>query len=335
MIIIQTVILATKRREDKFKEAASAYKVLSDSEQRARYDQFGHQGFQSNGDPFSGFGDINDIFSAFGDLFGGRMRQRGPLPGEDIHVRLTIDFKEAVTGVKKTIRIARNETCSTCDGSGAARGTSVTQCTRCKGQGQILHAQGFFSVQTVCPNCRGSGDIIESPCASCRGSGVTKKEAPVDLTIPAGIDDGQTLRLAGKGHASLEGGADGYLYVSIRVREDRRFVREGDDVSTEIPIGIVTAVLGGTVKVPILQDHVTGEKEIEVSAGTQTGDTRVLRGEGFPRLQRKGNGNHIIRFVVKIPKNINKKSREMLQSLAEDIDKEYVKPTKRGIFSGK
>ena len=311
-----------KGAEEKFKEASSAYKVLSDPNQRSRYDQFGPEGLNGNA---AGFRGVEDIFSAFGDLFtdffgttrGGRRQRRGA----DLQVHLELSFAEAVHGVAKEIEIQRQEPCETCDGSGAKPGTKRESCQVCGGKGQVLHAQGFFMIQTTCPSCRGEGSVLKERCASCRGAGTQGKTSKLSINVPAGVDDGQTLRLAGKGEAARgggSGGATGHLYVSLHVEPDKRFVRDGEDVLTEVPISYVTAALGGEVEVPTLEDMCRGSAKVDVKAGTQPGDVVVRSGKGVPRVSARGAGDQIVRFVVEIPKKLSNRERELLKEIAEE-----------------
>jgi molecular chaperone DnaJ len=309
-----------KSAEDKFKEAANAYKVLADPNQRARYDQFGPEGLNGAS---AGFRGVDDVFSAFGDLFAdffGQSRGRRERRGADLEVGVELSFAEAVHGVTKEIEIHRQEPCATCDGSGAKAGTSRETCATCKGKGQVLHAQGFFMIQTTCPTCRGEGSTVRDRCGACRGSGAVSKSSTLSVSVPAGVDDGQTLRLAGKGEAARggAGGAAGHLYVQLRVQPDERFLREGEDVLTEVPLSYVMAALGGEVEVPTLEDNCTATAKIEVKAGTQPGDVMVQKGKGVPRVGARGRGDHVVRFKVEIPKKLSSRERELLREIAEE-----------------
>jgi len=307
-----------KGAEEKFKEASSAYKVLSDPNQRARYDQFGPEGLNGQA---AGFRGVEDIFSAFGDLFsdffgsarGGRRQRRGA----DLQIHLELSFAEAVHGASREIEIERQEPCETCDGSGAKPGTQRENCQVCGGKGQVLHAQGFFMIQTTCPSCRGEGSILKERCASCRGAGTQGKTSKLTVNVPAGVDDGQTLRLAGKGE-SARGGPSGHLYVSLHVKPDKRFVRDGEDVLTEVPISYVTAALGGEVVVPTLEEMCKGTTRIDVKAGTQPGDVVVRNGKGVPRVGARGAGDHVVRFRVEIPKKLSAREKELLKEIADE-----------------
>ncbi|RMH39801.1 MAG: molecular chaperone DnaJ [Deltaproteobacteria bacterium] len=313
-----------REAEEKFKEAANAYRVLSDPEQRARYDRFGPDAFTGGSGGFDGFAGVEDIFSAFGDLFGDffggrRARRRGPQRGADLRVDVQISFAEAVHGADKEIEVERSVPCSTCHGSGAKPGTEPQRCGTCDGKGQVLHSQGFFVIQSTCPRCRGQGSLLTDPCPTCRGRAVERERAKLVVNIPAGVDDGQTLRLAGKGEASPEGGPPGHLYVVLHVEPDERFVRDGDDVLTDVHISVAKAALGGTVTVPTLDDGCQGTAEVEIEPGTQPGDHIVRRGQGIKRLQGRGRGDHIVRFLVDVPKKLTKRQRELFEQLAVEL----------------
>ena len=269
--------------EEKFKEAAEAYGVLSDPEKRKLYDRFGHQGPAQSG---SGFGGIEDIFSAFADIFGGggggnsgfgggRRVQRG----DDLEVEMEITFMEAAKGVKREIEIERHTACETCKGTGAKPGTQPQRCKGCQGRGQVAHQQGFFVISTTCPQCRGAGTTIAEKCPTCRGAAQVAKKASVNVTIPAGIDDGQRLRLSNQGDPCVAaGGEAGDLYVHVRVQADARFVRDGDNLWVDVPVTFAQATLGARVEVPTPD----GPEAIEVAAGTQPMTKQVLSGRGMP-----------------------------------------------------
>lgn len=322
--------------EEKFKEASNAYKVLSDADQRARYDRFGPDGLRGapGGGGFEGFRGVDDIFSAFGDIFGdlfGGARRRGPARGNDLRMDLRLSFAEAVDGVVKEVTVDRNAPCGTCNGSGAKAGSRPEACATCEGRGQVLHSQGFFVIQTTCPRCRGKGVFIRDRCETCSGGGAVRQSQTLTVNVPAGVDDGQTLRLAGKGEVSPDGGRAGHLYVVLHVEPDERFHREGEDVLTEVDISFVKAALGGTVTVPTLDDGCNGTDEIEVEPGTQPGDHVIRRGQGIRRLQGRGRGDHVVRFRVNIPKKLGKRERELLQELAAEMG-EDVDDSKRSFF---
>jgi molecular chaperone DnaJ len=302
--------------EEKFKEAADAYAVLSDEEKRAIYDRYGHEGLKQQSGRGAGFGGIEDIFSAFGDFFGGRRPQEAR--GNSLRIGLRLGFAEAVWGATKEVEIARNETCGACSGSGAKPGTKREACATCGGKGQVLHSQGFFMIQTTCPNCRGEGTIVRDPCSECRGAGTQRKRSKLSISVPAGVETGQTLRLGGKGEPAPGGrGRPGDLLVDLHVLADDRFVREGADVLTEVSISYLKAALGGEVVVPTLDDACNGSTVVKVAAGTQPGDVIVRKGQGIPRVDGRGRGEHVVRFRVEIPKRLSKREKELLRELAE------------------
>jgi len=311
-----------KEAEEKFKEAAEAYAVLSDAEKRSLYDRFGHQGPAQNG--FSGgFSGIEDIFSAFADIFGGGFPGFGSggggrrvARGDDIEVELTIPFLDAAKGTKREIEIDRHSLCETCKGSGAKPGTQPQRCRSCNGRGQVAHQQGFFVISTTCPQCRGAGTTIADKCSGCKGAGQVPKRAAVSVTIPAGIDDGQRLRLPGQGDASPQSGGDaGDLYVLLRVQSDSRFARDGDDLWTDVPLTFAEAALGTRVEVPTTD----GTETIEVAPGTQPLSKQVLSGRGMPNVRGRGRGNLIVRFVVLVPKELPPEARELVEQLAPHL----------------
>ena len=306
------------KAEEKFKEASSAYRVLSDPDQRARYDQFGPEGLNGN---MAGFRGVEDIFSAFGDLFSdffGTPRGRRQRRGADLQVDLQLTFAEAIDGVTREIEIDRQEPCEQCQGSGAKPGTGRETCQVCQGKGQVLHAQGFFMIQTTCPNCRGEGTLVRERCVGCRGAGSVRKPSKLTITVPAGVDDGQTLRLAGKGENVRGGGPAGHLYVALHVEPDPRFVREGSDVLTEVPISYVMAALGGEVEVPTLEESCRGTAVVEVKAGTQPGDVVVRTGKGVRAVGSRGRGDHVVRFRVEIPKKVSARERDLLREIGHE-----------------
>jgi len=324
-----------KDAEDKFKEASNAYSILSDDEQRQRYDRFGMEGIRGvNG---AAGGNVDDILSAFGDIFGdffgGRGGQRRQPRGADLRVDLNLTFPEAVWGVTKDVKVSREIACTTCTGTGAKPGSKPEICRTCQGKGQVVHSQGFFMVQTTCPACRGAGKAIKEPCEDCRGRGTKAESSTLNVTVPPGVDDGQTLRLAGKGEAA-PGGTTGHLYVVLHVQGDERFRREGDDVLTETPISFVKAALGGEVEIHTLEDGCKGTATIELKPGTQPGEVVVRRGQGIPHVGESGRGDQVIQFKVEIPKKVSGRAEELLRELATELG-ENVKAEKRGLFGRK
>jgi molecular chaperone DnaJ len=322
--------------EEKFKEAAEAYAVIADTEKRSLYDRFGHQGVSSAGgaggfDPsvFSGFEDIlgglGDIFG-FGDLFGGGRRRGGPQRGADLRYDLEITFEEAARGAETTIQIPRQENCETCNGSGAAAGSSPTTCPQCRGQGQVRFQQGFFTVARTCPQCRGVGRILTNPCKTCRGGGRVTRERKLTVKIPAGIATGQQLRLQNEGEAGTAGGPAGHLYVVVRVQEHEFFRRDGNNLFCEIPVNFTTVALGGEVQVPTLD----GVEAVKLPDGTQTGTTLRLRAKGMPDVNGRGRGDLFATVQVLTPKKLTKEQRQLLEQLAKVLPKEKFEPRPHG-----
>jgi molecular chaperone DnaJ len=326
-----------KAAEDKFKECAEAYQVLSDEETRARYDRFGHEGLRGGGAGGPGFGSVEDIFSAFGDIFGDFFGGRGTggrrqARGADVRVDLQLTFPEAVWGVSKEIKVQRDVSCTTCSGSGAKAGTQPETCSACNGRGQVVHNQGFFMVQSTCPRCRGEGRVVKEPCPDCNGHRTQVETSVLSVTVPPGVDDGQTLRLAGKGETPPGGGGTpGHLYVVLHVRGDERFQRENEDILTEVPVSFVKAILGGEVEVPVLDDACEGSTTVEVKAGTQPGDHIIRKGQGIPRVGKQGRGDQVVRWKVEIPTKLNARQNELLRELATEFA-EDVKAEKKGLF---
>ncbi len=322
-----------KAAEEKFKEAAEAYAILADSEKRSLYDRFGHAGVSSSAgagfDPstFRGFedifGNLGDIFG-FGDLFGGG-RRGGPQRGADLRYDLEITFEEAATGAETTIQIPRQETCDTCNGTGAAAGSSPTVCSQCRGQGQVRFQQGFFTVARTCPQCRGSGRVVSHPCQTCRGNGRVSRERKLTVKIPAGIATGQQLRLQGEGEAGLAGGPAGHLYVQIHVQEHEFFRRDGQNLFCEIPVNFTTLALGGEIQVPTLD----GAESVKIAEGTQTGTTLRLRGKGMPQISSSQKGDLFATVQVQIPKKLSKEQRRLIEQLARELPKDKFSPRPR------
>jgi molecular chaperone DnaJ len=325
-----------KAAEDRFKEASSAYQILCDEDTRARYDRFGFEGVRGGGGQGGpGFSSVEDIFSAFGDIFGdlfGGARTSGrSRRGADLRVDVELSFADAVWGTTRDVKVTRDIACKTCDGSGAKKGSKPESCSACNGRGQVVHAQGFFMVQTTCPRCRGEGKVIKDPCADCNGRRAQPETTTFSVTVPPGVDDGQTLRLAGKGGVPLGGGQPGHLYVVLHVVGDERFRREGDDVLTVVGISYVKAALGGEVEIYTLEDRCEGTATIEIKPGTQPGDQIVRRGHGVPRIGQPGRGNQVVELRVEIPTKLSPREAELLREIAAEAG-EDVKEAKRGLF---
>ena len=320
-----------KNAEEKFKEAAEAYSVLSDPEKRARYDRFGHSGMQggfSGFDPatFGDFGDILGEFFGFGDMFGAR-RRGGPERGSDLRYDLKISFREAAFGLKTKIKIPRQETCGTCDGKGAAKGKSPTTCPACHGTGQVRYQQGFFSISRTCGQCSGMGKIIRDPCETCEGRGRVNKEKVLEVKIPAGVDNGARLRIVGEGEAGVRGGPAGDLYVIIYVEEHPFFQRQGNSIYCQVPIGITQAVLGAEITVPTLE----GEERLKIPEGTQSGSVFRLRNKGIVSLGERGRGDQFVTVNVVIPTQLTKEQRQLFESLAK-VSRDAELSNERNLF---
>jgi len=320
-----------KTAEERFKEAAEAYSVLSDPEKRARYDRYGHSGLQggfTGFDPniFGDFGDILGEFFGFGDIFGGR-RRAGPERGADLRYDLKISFREAAFGLKTKIKIPRQETCSACDGRGMPRGAHPVNCPTCRGTGQIRYQQGFFSISRTCNHCNGSGRIISEPCEVCRGRGRVKKEKVLEVRIPPGVDNGSKLRIQGEGEAGINNGPPGDLYVVIYVEEHPFFQRQGNNLYCQIPIGITQAVLGAEITVPTLD----GEEKLKIPPGTQNGTVFRLRNKGIVSLGEQGRGDLFVTVNVVIPTKLTKEQRQLFEALAK-VSKDEEITQERNIF---
>lgn len=325
--------------EEKFKEASEAYEVLHDPEKRARYDRFGHEGFQGQQQGFSNF---EDIFSHFSDIFGGQggnifdgifggmgggrggSRVRA---GNSLKCRVTISFKEAAFGCTKTIELNRAELCAACNGTGAASGSRPRTCPTCQGQGKVYQSQGFFQVATACPHCHGKGTIIDNPCRTCNGAGRQTKPVRIRVNIPAGVEDGTRLRIPDEGEPSTSGGPRGDLFCYIFVEEHEFWKRHNDDVICEVPISVSQAVLGSTMEVPTLR----GKAQVRIPPGTQSGQIFRLRGQGFPHVRGYGEGDQIVQVHVEVPKKLSTRQEELYRELAS-LDESNVTPKRKGFM---
>jgi molecular chaperone DnaJ len=318
-----------KKAEEKFKEAAEAYAILSDADKRARYDRFGHAGVGGGAQGFdpSQFTGFEDIFGGLGDIFGfgGGGRRAGPQRGADLRYDLEIKFEQSAKGAETTIQIPRNETCETCRGNGAAPGTTPTSCPQCRGTGQLRYQQGFFTVARTCGQCRGAGKVISKPCATCRGEGTVEQMRKLTVKIPAGIATGQRLRLGGEGEAGTLGGPPGDLYVVIFVREHEFFQRDGNDLHCTVPLAFTTLALGGDIKVPGLD----GEEVVKIPESTQTGTTFKLRGKGMPDVSGRGHGDLLVTVQATTPKKLTREQRKLLEQLAATLPEQKIKPSAR------
>jgi molecular chaperone DnaJ len=311
-----------KAAESKFKEASEAAEVLTNEEKRSRYDQFGHAGVNGQAGGFGGAegfsGDFGDIFGdLFGDIFGGgggrgRGRRSQGIPGDDLQVVVDVTFKEAALGSEKVVSINKHKTCGTCNGSGAAAGSGPVTCDYCNGHGEVRRQQGFFTVATTCPKCNGQGQMIKDPCRPCNGQGVNRSKSELEVKVPAGIDDGQRLKLRGEGDSGRKGGPAGDLYVVVRVKEHEFFTREDFDVCCMVPVSFSQAALGTTVRVPTL----TGNVEMKVPAGTQSGKKMRIKGKGFQKLGGYGVGDQIITVHVETPTKLTSEQKKLFEQLA-------------------
>jgi molecular chaperone DnaJ len=322
-----------KQAEARFKEASEAYQVLSDPEKRSLYDQFGHDGPRGGGFG-SGFSSVGDIFSAFSDIFGDMFGGFGfgggarVARGADIEAHLDLTLAEVAKGVSKELKVRRRVSCKDCGGSGAAAGSSRERCQQCGGRGQVMHQQGFLMIQTTCPVCRGEGTMVRKPCLSCRGSGLQAAEESLQVTIPAGVEDGATLRLTGRGEVAPGGGHPGNLYVTLHVASDPSFEREGADLHTLVLLSFPQAALGATVKAHSLD----GDIDVSVPAGTQPGDTLGLRGKGLPRLQGRGAGDLVVHFKLVVPRSLSAEQEQSLRAYAAAGGDHVEPPSERGGF---
>jgi molecular chaperone DnaJ len=300
-----------KQSEDKFKEAQEAYEVLSDDDKKANFDRFGHASPNQGAGGGAGFGDI--FGDVFGDIFGGSgtaSGRSGSSRGSDLRYDLQLELEDAVKGKTVEIEIPTLDPCSTCNGSGARAGSSPRTCNSCQGVGQVRMQQGFFSVQQTCPKCRGRGQMITDPCGGCHGQGVVEKRKTLSVKIPAGVDTGDRIRLAGKGEAGPQGGPNGDLYVQMNVAEHSLFVRDGANLHCEVPISFSQAALGGELEVPTL----SGKVKLKVPLETQSGKLFRLRGKGVTQVRGGGPGDLLCRVVVETPINLSAKQAKLLKS---------------------
>lgn len=307
-----------KTSEDKFKEAAEAYEILSDSQKRATYDQFGHAGLngQSGGGGGFGGGFEGGFGDIFGDMFGGGFGgQRGPQPGSDLQYELKISLEDAVAGTSVDIRIPTKDTCDSCDGTGAEPGSKVETCPTCHGAGQVRMQQGFFAVNRACPSCHGTGQLIKTPCKTCRGEGYTHSHKTLTVKIPAGVDTGDRIRLQGEGEAGEPGAPRGDLYVRMQVQKHAIFERDGNTLYCELPMSFATAALGGSVDVPTLG----GKASLKVPAGTQSGQRFKLAGKGVKSVRSSSVGDMIVEVHIETPVKLTNRQKELLQEFDESL----------------
>ena len=333
-----------KEAEMKFKEANEAYEVLSDSEKRSKYDRFGHAAFDPSaggGQGFGGFGgfggadfDFGDIFSSFfGGGGGSRSRQNMPVEGDDVATRVTISFEEAAFGCKKEINFARVEACGECGATGAAKGSEVETCATCRGTGRVTVQQqtmlGYMQTQRACQNCRGTGKIIKTPCKNCNGKGYVKVNKKFEITIPAGIDNMQRIIKRGQGSAGRNGGPAGDLIIEVRVKEDKIFTRDGNDIYCDVPISFAEAALGAEIDIPTLGGKT---EKYQIPEGTQSGTSFTLKGRGIPDINTGRKGNLILTVMVETPRNLNSEQKKLLSDFAASLGESNTKG-RQGFFS--
>lgn len=334
-----------KECEARFKEANEAYEVLSNPDKKAKYDQFGFAGVDPNYAASSGagyggftgdfdFGDLGDIFGSFfgGGFGGGQARRNGPMRGETIRTSISLSFEEAAFGCEKDVVINRTENCSECGGTGCAKGTTAEVCPDCHGSGTVQQRRqtpmGIFATTTTCPKCGGSGKIIHQPCPKCHGNGTERRQRTIKASIPAGIDNGQTISLRGQGNAGRNGGPAGDLHITVTVRPHEIFRREGNSVLCDAPITFVQAALGAEMEIPTID----GKVKYTIPEGTQSGTVFRLRGKGIPNLNGKGRGDQFVTVYVETPRNLNAEQREALKKFGETLGESNYGEERRGFF---
>ena len=320
------------KAEEHFKEAKEAYEVLTDAQKRAAYDQFGHAGVDpsaAGGAAGAGFGGFADAFGdIFGDIFGGAGGGRGRSTvyrGADLRYNLEVTLEDAARGTETRIRIPAMEECETCHGSGAKPGTQPTTCTTCGGHGQVRMQQGFFSIQQTCPRCHGTGKMVANPCGSCSGSGRVKKHKTLAVKIPAGVDEGDRIRLSGEGEAGVNGGPSGDLYVVIQIKPNGLFTRDHSDLHCEMPVSFTTAALGGEIEIPTLD----GYAKIKIPSETQSGKVFRLRGKGIKGVRSSTHGDLLCHVVVETPVNLTARQKELLQEFESISSKDSARHNPR------
>ena len=302
---------------EKFKEAAEAYDILSDPQKKSAYDQFGHSGVEGmGGGPNFNDININDIFGdIFGDVFGTRSQSRRQRRGSDLQYNLDLSLKEAVLGTQKKIKIPSHKACHDCNGSGAAQGTSPVTCMNCNGNGQVRMQQGFFSVQQTCSVCSGTGQVIKDKCRTCRGNGAIKENKTLSVNIPSGVDNGDKVRLSGEGEW-MKDSKSGDLYVAIRVVESSLFERDGRNLYIETPIPFEVSVIGGSIKIPTLENSIS----LKIPPNTQTGKVFRIKGKGASIVRDRRRGDILCRVVVETPSNLDKKQAKLLEEFTKSLD---------------
>jgi molecular chaperone DnaJ len=321
-----------KEAEKKFREAAEAYDVLSDTDKRHRYDRYGHAGLE--GAAAHDFRSTDDIMSAFGEIFGGGLfgdlfgdRRRGPRPGPDLLMKLEIELVEAARGTSRTLEVGRQEYCAECRGSGAKKGTVATTCNYCGGRGQVVQARGFFQVATTCPACGGEGVRITDPCPSCRGAGRTPSSAKIQVDVPPGVESGMWLQLRNQGELGDLGAPRGNLRIQVVVRKHPFFERRRNDLWCQVPISFAQAALGAEIEVPTLE----GPDHLNVPRGTQSGEILRIKGRGMPDISGRARGDELVEVMVETPKHLTPRQEELLREFAE-IEHEQVSPRRKSFF---
>ncbi len=325
-----------KKAEERFKAAAEAYEVLGDQEKRKRYDQFGHEGL--SGVETRGFGSFDDIFDAFGDVFGGgsifeeffggRSRTKSGRRGASLRCDIVLDFTEVATRAEKVIEITKRNVCEECRGTGARKGTSPVSCPYCRGKGEVHQKQGFFTLRTACPKCHGKGKIIETPCHRCNGNGLYPKKSKIKVQVPAGIEDGTRLRIAGQGEPGENGAPSGDLYCDIHIRPHPIFARHDSEVICEFPITFTQAALGSEIDVPTISGRFV---KVKVPRGIQNGDILPVKGEGFPHVRGYGRGDLLVHIIIEIPAKLTSKQEQLLREFAE-LEHKNVLPKQKSFF---
>jgi molecular chaperone DnaJ len=328
-----------KGAETKFKELNEAYEALRDPQKRAAYDQFGHAAFDGHGGRGAhGFGpdfasSMSDIFDdLFGEFMGGRRgrgQRSGRERGADLRYNMEITLPEAFAGKTAQIRVPTSVTCEACTGTGAKAGTQPSTCPTCSGAGKVRASQGFFTIERTCPSCQGRGEIINDPCGSCSGSGRVMRERTLSVNIPAGVEDGTRIRLAGEGEAGMHGGPAGDLYIFLSIKPHEFFQRDGADIFCRVPISMITAALGGNIDVPTVEG---GQTRVKVPEGTESGKQFRLKGKGMPVLRSKVVGDMYIQVEVETPKSLTRKQRELLEAFERESNRE-TSPHSAGFFS--
>jgi molecular chaperone DnaJ len=325
-----------KAAEQKFKDISEAYEVLKDEQKRAAYDRFGHAAFEGGGagrqgGDFGFAGGFADIFDEmFGEFMGGRRGGQAAQRGADLRYNLEISLEDAFGGKQASIRVATAATCESCAGTGADAGSKPTTCQTCRGHGKVRATQGFFTIERTCPTCHGAGQIIERPCRACGGQGRVRKERALNVNIPAGVEDGTRIRLAGEGEAGARGAPPGDLYIFLSITPHKLFQRDGANLYCRVPIQMTTAALGGAIEVPTIDG---GRAKVNVPAGTQTSHQFRLKNKGMSVLRSQTRGDLFIEAMVETPVNLNKRQQELLRELEKTMNPKESSPQSAGFFS--